>query len=213
MYQLSFAPNPRWSPEITRVGFPPCFQFVPIPQGTVFVFSALAFVPRIFAYVAIDNDSGKTPALYFLLLSMSLSSNFARVPLAFVLLFLFAGSKYYNNLWRTTIQVPEVTSNVSRVPHHVRDFSSVDPNFSFSSKTNISNFQFDVEYCRRGATLWMSFKLNKRPCLYYMRRLLLILRCTDTTRGGSSDSSSDTCVTQRSASTQRPSENTWEQLF
>ena len=105
---------------------------------------------------------------------MALSSNFARVPLAFVLLFLFAGSKYYNNLWRTTIQVPEVTSNVSRVPHHVRDFSSVDPNFSFSSKTNISNFQFDVEYCRRGATLWMSFKLNKRPCLYYMRRLLLI---------------------------------------
>ena len=155
----------------------------------------------------------KTPALYFLLLSMSLSSNFARVPLAFVLLFLFAGSKYYNNLWRTTIQVPEVTSNVSRVPHHVRDFSSVDPNFSFSSKTNISNFQFDVEYCWRGATLWMSFKLNKRPCLYYMRRLLLILRCTDTTRGGSSDSSSDICVTQRSASTQRPSENTWEQLF
>ena len=113
---------------------------------------------------------------------MSLSSNFARVPLAFVLLFLFAGSKYYYNFWRTTIQVPEVTSNVSRVPHHVRDFSSVDPNFSFSSKTNISNFQFDVEYCRRGATLWMSFKLNKRPCLYYMRRLLLILRCTDTTR-------------------------------
>ena len=46
-----------------------------------------------------------------------------------VLLFLFAGSKYYNNLWRTTIQVPEVTSNVSRVPHHVRDFSSVDPIF------------------------------------------------------------------------------------
>ena len=144
---------------------------------------------------------------------MSLSSNFARVPLAFVLLFLFAGSKYYNNLWRTTIQVPEVTSNVSRVPHHVRDFSSVDPNFSFSSKTNISNFQFDMEYCRRGATLWMSFKLNKRPCLYYMRRLLLILRCTDTTRGGSSDSSSDICVTQRSASTQRPSETHENSFF
>ena len=70
-----------------------------------------------------------TPALYFLLLSTSLSSNFAWVPLAFVLLFLFAGSKYYNSLWRTTIQVPEVTSNVSRVPHHVRDFSSVDPIF------------------------------------------------------------------------------------
>ena len=68
-----------------------------IPQDTVFFFSVPTFVPRIFAYVAIDNDSGKTPALYVLLLSMSLSSNFARVPLAFVLLFLFAGSKYYNN--------------------------------------------------------------------------------------------------------------------
>ena len=52
-----------------------------------------------------------------------------------------------------------------------------------------------------------AYKLNKRPCLYYMR-LLLILRSTDTRRGDSSDSSSDICVTQRSASTQRPSGNT-----
>ena len=105
-----------------------------------------------------------------------------------------------------TVQVLEVTSKVSRVPHHVRDFSSVDPIF-FSSKTNISKFQFDVKYCRRGATSWMSYRLNKRPCLYYMR-LLLILRSTDTRRGDSSDSSSDICLTQRSASTQRPSGNT-----
>ena len=69
-----------------------------------------------------------------------LSSNFAWVPLAFVLLFLFAWSKYYNSLWRTTIQVPEVTSNVSRVPHHVRDFSSVDPIFPSLQKPTFLNF-------------------------------------------------------------------------
>ena len=126
---------------------------------------------------------------------MSLSSNFAWAPLAFVLLFLFAGSKYYH-LWRTktgnegsrssakgkrllTIQVPEVTSNESKVSHHVRDFSSADPSFPSRQKPT---FQFDLEYCRRGATLWMSYKLNKKPCLYYMR-LLLILRSTDTRRG------------------------------
>ena len=155
---------------------------------------------------------------------MSLSSNFAWAPLAFVLLFLFAGSKYYH-LWRTktgnegsrssakgkrllTIQVPEVTSNESKVSHHVRDFSSVDPSFPSLQKPT---FQFDLEYCRRGATLWMSYKLNKKPFLYYMC-LLLILRSTDTRRGDLSDWSSDICVTQRSALTQRPSENTWALL-
>ena len=87
---------------------------------------------------------------------MSLSSNFAWAPLAFVLLFLFAGSKYHK-LWRSktgnessksgakgkrllTIQVSEVTSNVSRVPRHVRDFSSVDAIFPSLQKPTFLNF-------------------------------------------------------------------------
>ena len=147
---IKFCPQPSLVTRDYARWIPSLFPVRPNSSGYCIRF----FCPRVCSQdLRLRSDrqwfwtAGKTPALYFLLLSMSLSSNFARVPLAFVLLFPFAGSKCYNNLWRTTIQVPEVTSNVSRVPHHVRDFSSVDPNFSFSSKTNISNFQFDVEYC------------------------------------------------------------------
>ena len=79
---FSWSVTRKFCPQPSRVTrdharwIPSLFPVRPNSSGyCIFVFSALAFVPRIFAYVAIDNDSGKTPALYFLLLSMSLSCN------------------------------------------------------------------------------------------------------------------------------------------
>ena len=64
-------------------------------RDAVFVFYALAFVPRIFAYAAIDKGVLEKH-LRYIFLSTSLSSNFAWASLAFVLLFPFAGSETGN---------------------------------------------------------------------------------------------------------------------
>ena len=110
-----------------------------------------------------------------------------------------------------TVQVLEVTSKVSRVPHHVRDFSSVDPIFPSLQKPTFLNFNstwniVDEELLRGCPIGWIK-DLVYIICVYYSYWDLLTQG-----RGDSSDSSSDICVTQRSASTQRPSGNTWALL-
>ena len=112
---IKFCPQPSLVTRDYARWIPSLFPVRPNSSGYCICF----FRPRVCSQdlrlriVAIDNDSGKTPALYFLLLSMSLSSNFAWAPSAFVLLFVFAGSKYYN-LWRTKKRGTRVAEVVPR---------------------------------------------------------------------------------------------------
>ena len=160
---MKFCPQPSWVTRDHARWIPFLFPVLPNSfRDAVFVFYALAFVPRIFAYAPIGKGVlEKHQALCFLLLSISLSSNFAWASLAFVLLFLFAGSETGNegsrsgaNGWRLlSIQVPEVTSQVGWVSHHVRDFSSVRSDFSLSSKTNNSIRNIVDEELLRGCLI------------------------------------------------------------